>query len=458
MATVFYDFAAATNGSGTAASPKNTWANPGNGDSIGLRRGDVFARTSQLNLSTFSGLTFFSWFYEDGSDEPLMPKPIITGTTTSSSLVNVQGTGVHVFRNIRFAEIRHPSNPAAASPSAVNFGPTGTQDASDGASGEFHACEFVGINGNAISFNGITSSTYASFAAPRCVVRHCLFDDIGHDAVFAKVKTYFEVGYCRMTRLSQRTTTGDGVGFLDANPAFAWVHHNYIERTNNDYKQCIMIDGVDNSGYALIEENELIGYGSATVSAELNVVVNLDQVQGVIRRNKIVTYGIGISFNVDAVEVYSNQIIVGNYRSMGDATIGVSASNAKIENNTFICLSSAGLCIKTGTGRSGNSIRNNCVVGAGVFYQRGASSSETRSNNLFWQTTTPYQDSALAAIALTGSDLTADPLLSASYRPTVGSPLLGAGTHLGYRRDLDGKQRRNPPCIGAYDTATMIPG
>jgi len=71
---------------------------------------------------------------------------------------------------------------------------------------------------------------------------------------------------------------------------------------------------------------------------------------------------------------------------------------------------------------------------------------------------TSYAD--LAAFAAAHSHATAniaptDPLLTADYKPTATSPLLAAGTHLGYRRDIDGKQRRNPPCIGAYDAAPM---
>jgi len=51
--------------------------------------------------------------------------------------------------------------------------------------------------------------------------------------------------------------------------------------------------------------------------------------------------------------------------------------------------------------------------------------------------------------------VTADPRLTSDYKPTATSPLLAAGTHLGYRRDIEGKQRQNPPCIGAYDAATL---
>lgn len=51
--------------------------------------------------------------------------------------------------------------------------------------------------------------------------------------------------------------------------------------------------------------------------------------------------------------------------------------------------------------------------------------------------------------------VTASPLLTDNYKPTALSPLLGAGTHLGYTRDIERKQRPNPPSIGAYDYATL---
>jgi hypothetical protein len=62
---------------------------------------------------------------------------------------------------------------------------------------------------------------------------------------------------------------------------------------------------------------------------------------------------------------------------------------------------------------------------------------------------------SLSGVSAGANDITADPLLTDTYRPKPGSPLLGAGTHLGYTRDIDRKQRPNPPSIGAYDVATL---
>lgn len=42
-------------------------------------------------------------------------------------------------------------------------------------------------------------------------------------------------------------------------------------------------------------------------------------------------------------------------------------------------------------------------------------------------------------------------LLVSGYRPGVASPLIGAGSHSGYRTDASGVQFYNPPSIGAYE-------
>jgi len=62
---------------------------------------------------------------------------------------------------------------------------------------------------------------------------------------------------------------------------------------------------------------------------------------------------------------------------------------------------------------------------------------------------------SLSGVSAGAHDITVNPGLTSDYKPMPGSPLLGAGTHLGYRRDIDGKQRPNPPSIGAYDVATL---
>jgi hypothetical protein len=111
---------------------------------------------------------------------------------------------------------------------------------------------------------------------------------------------------------------------------------------------------------------------------------------------------------------------------------------------------------------------NNCIRVSGakpqVIVQTGAAGNSKwafRNNNFnegeFRIGATSYASLAAfqAAHAPAANNTTSDPLLTASYRPKSTSPLLGAGTHLGYRRDIEGKQRPNPPSIGAYDVATL---
>lgn len=49
------------------------------------------------------------------------------------------------------------------------------------------------------------------------------------------------------------------------------------------------------------------------------------------------------------------------------------------------------------------------------------------------------------------ADFTTDPELTGTFQPKMTSPMLGAGTHIAYFRDLLGRQFYNPPSIGAYE-------
>lgn len=446
MATTFYDFNAPTNGSGTAASPKNAWATPGNGDVIKLKRGDTWTRATQLNLSTFTGLTFEAWYNADGSDDPSQPKPVITHTAASTFAWNFQGDGVHTIRDLHFVNCS-----TNASGGVIGSGLVAASGVH--ASIEVHGCDFDGISGNAIRFSGTST-----VSAARCVVKYCNFDNIGEDCIYGGA-LYYEVGYCRMTRLSMATSTGDGVGFLGTNPTKAWVHHNYIDHSDVDSKHCIIIDTeTTDAGLSIIEDNTLIGYGSTTAEASLHTVVNGDG-KMIIRRNTIYSSGIAINLDGNASEVYSNRIVVRNSRAASKNIISVSASNCAVTNNTIVAVSDLPAStngVIQAASETGNSVKNNCFVGIPVAVKSdNGSNNPAVANNALWNVTTPYTNGTTGPFTSTG-DVTTDPLLTADYRLTPASPLLQAGTHLGYRRDINGRQRPNPPSIGAYDVARLV--
>jgi len=443
MATVYYDFSAGTNGAGTAASPRNTWATPGNDDVIRLKRGTTWTRTTQLNLSTFTNLTLEAWHNADGSDAPTRPKPIVTITAASTFAWNFQGDGVHTIRNLNFLNCTTNANGGVIGSGLVAA-------SSVNASIELYACDFNGINANAIRFSGINAAS-----ASRCVVKFCNFDDIGEDCIYGGA-FYYEVGYCRMTRISMLTTTGDGVGLTGTNPTLAWVHHNYIDHSDRDTKHCIIIDAATaDAGLGIIEDNTLIGFGNSGTEAGAHTIINGDA-KMIVRRNVIYSAGIAINLAGNASEVHSNLLIVSNSRAASKNIIAVVASNCDVRGNTLVAsspLSASTNGVIQASGESGNTVRNNVFVSIPVAVKSDVTPNQVVSNNAMWNVTTPYMG---VSVPFSGTDdVTTDPLLTADYKPTQSSPLVAAGTHLGYRRDIEGKQRQNPPCIGAYDAAPM---
>ena len=73
---------------------------------------------------------------------------------------------------------------------------------------------------------------------------------------------------------------------------------------------------------------------------------------------------------------------------------------------------------------------------------------------------TQYANLAAIEVAKTGMQTNvifdaADSFGDADGPLAIGSALLGAGTYLGHRRDINGILRPNPPSIGAYDRATL---
>jgi hypothetical protein len=389
-------------------------------------------------------LTFEAWYNADGTDDPTQPKPIITHTAPNTFAWNFQGDGTHVLRNLKFLNCTTNANGGVIGSGLVAA-------TSVNASIEFYDCDFDGTNYNAIRFSGTGVA-----AASRCVVKFCTFDNIGEDAIYG-CALYFEVAHCTMSRLSASTSTGDGVGFIGCDPTLAWVHHNYIDHSSVDQKHCVIIDAANaGSGLAIIEDNELIGYGSSSAEAASHTVVNGDA-KMIVRRNIIRSAGIAINLAGAASAAYSNLVLCSNIRAASPGIVTVQASDCLIESSTVQAVSTlpaAARGVDVATGTTGTTVKNMAFIWIPIAVR----SATTLANpmvltNSFYGVTTQYSS---GGDAFSGSgDITADPLLTADYKPTASSPLLSAGTHLGYTRDITRKQRPNPPSIGAYDVATL---
>lgn len=437
MASIYVDPSASTNGSGSEASPRNIWPTSiGAGDVILLKRGTTLTVASQLTLGAGSNNEVRDY----GSGD----MPIITSSAANFGQINVDRSGVTTFHNIWFKDCQGGS----ANGGVIVASPVA---ASRVANLAVYGCKFTGTGYNAIRLNGTNTAT----AASTFVCKFCEFDDIGEDCVYGAALD-FEFSNNTCTRISTRTETGDGVGFISADPTRVRVLNNYIDHSGKDVKQCIIVDTSTGAGDVLIEGNTLIGYGTPDDTADSHSVILVD-CKATIRRNTIYSFGLAAGLEVADSTFTDNLVIIGNARTSAPV-VALSASTTSVYGNTFVSLKTLEATQKIVTQAasfSGCAVKNNLFVNVPIAIQSDTvGNNPTATNNAFWQVTTARRAQDGSTFS-GGNDITADPLLAADYRPTALSPLLGAGTHLGYARDLSRKQRPNPPSIGAYDYATL---
>jgi hypothetical protein len=221
------------------------------------------------------------------------------------------------------------------------------------------------------------------------------------------------------------------------------VYRNIFDRSNSPAKQVMIISSAGAGNGCVIEYNYMIQ--AAYVSIQTSCIYS-DQPGTIIRRNTLIGAYRAIYLHTGATGgVVESNLCLNN-------TIGIQTANSDIgvivRNNTVAGASLYGTYIVDATANVQNNVFYNCAKGLAV--KGGA----TRGSNAFYGNTTNFE-SAGSGGAIGSNNVTTDPQLTATYRPKSTSPLLGAGAHLGYRRDIEGKQRQNPPSIGAYDVATL---
>lgn len=154
------------------------------------------------------------------------------------------------------------------------------------------------------------------------------------------------------------------------------------------------------------------------------------------------TYGILLDTGTSQ-QVLSN-LIIGSY--YGIVTSG-SPTAMRIDGNTFVDCLYGGAYFDSADNTS--YIRNN------IFYRcvRGLAShgSINKNTNSYFGNTLYNWASVAGGGAIDSDAFLGDPVLSGSYRPLSGSPLIEAGTYLGSLQDNNSTTYWNPPTIGAYE-------
>jgi len=228
---------------------------------------------------------------------------------------------------------------------------------------------------------------------------------------------------------------------------------NNVRNVAGVYGGCNLIYCINN----LVEENIIDGCTTGSIDAN-GILIDHSSNYSTVRRNRIfncdgkagvVNSGCGVMvLDAEHVKVYANYIEggrIGIY--FGDAS---ATQQVDVNGNTVIDSTVYGVYVKNNATRANLVLKNNVFIGSVPFVYDNATGGWTGEDyNAIWGMTASVNHTDGA------HNITADPLLTSDYRPTPSSPLLGAGTHLGYTRDVERKQRPNPPSIGAYDVATL---
>jgi hypothetical protein len=267
---------------------------------------------------------------------------------------------------------------------------------------------------------------------------------------------------CDLSGFDQNRSTGDAIQLAGTHDVLACTIRNVraIGHTESPVKQCLIVGDSGSgaqTGPVLVEDCYF--YGMA-----FGAILNLP---GAVCRRCVSIYGTGgIVASANSVKI--QDCLVSNTTGRGMGADGA-FTGVEFTGNTLVDI--GGSCIGPGA-TIAPVIKNNVIVSASggsnvqIYEQTGTSVLTNnryfvRSGSASWIWNNASQSTLSAWKSASSQDAIStegDPLLSPSYRPMAASPILGAGTHLGYTRDLDKKQRQNPPCIGAYDAATMISG
>lgn len=417
MATVIMDPRASSDGTGSLASPWNTWSGKtfvaGN-EYLQIAGTRYFGQLRCNQAGTAAARIRFG-VYGDGM-------AVIDGSNGTARAVQI-GANAH-FVTLDGYEITGSNDPANP-----NFGVYWGFSATPANNGEILNCKIHDIAGNNASFDCDLIQAYGD----DLLVSGCDLYNAPDDALWVQgARTRVRHNHIWNVG-TDGSTSGDCIQFNGANNGYEIVG-NRLDHSSTSEKQCFVITSAGSGAGGLFMGNELVmPYADSTTSA-----IYSDQPGDRIIGNRITGGHYGIQL------VASGQVVNGNIirNAARGCVVTSSGALACIVNNVFDQNTLYGVYLDT-TGI----VHNNIFLRNGVGLAR--KNTATCSHNAYWQNT-----SGSNFIGTEGSaednTVTADPLLDASYRLAETSPCRGAGLYVPGARHFGGPVM-NPayPDIGA---------
>lgn len=441
MATYYIDPSAATNGSGTFASPYNTWA------SAVWAAGNTYL---QKGGTTYSGVILVNVTGTQANPIIVGSYDPVTGARTSGGSNRARINGNNTRLTVRTAGAVH----WVTFDNLEIFGTTGT-------TGQNGIAIYLGSSESSVSddctisncwihdVTGLlspgTDSNGIMFFGSRCRIVNNLIENISADGIWGQGNAAYIVGNT-IRRTSMENTRGDCVqvyGTVTLGCANTYIAYNDLDHSHKESKQCIIsgdVTGIAYSAGAVIEFNTC---RMAPYAGAIQTTCILSYGDGAVIRNNVCIGGFnGIYFHGAGCWATGN-VVDGNtigIQQAPSATGGLVAFNA--------CLDSTYLGIQAdsdATFRCFNNILVSCVNGIGL--------AGSEDGNAFWLCTT--NKIARGGSPTYGSrTVTTDPLFVDLTQPWLGlkpgSPCQSAGAYIQGARDRFGRRYLNPPNIGPW--------
>lgn len=516
MAIYYIDPSAGANGTGTVASPYNTWvgvtltANNTYRQKRGTTYTGASVRPQSQTSSAATPLTIEAYYNPDGSDDDTKPLPVINhnGGTNGVGAVFVDTCAYVVVRNICGTN----SNGALGGGIVIRRSQNVTIQNCAGNNSEHGIC----ITQDQAS----ATSTTTDITIDSCVFSNNVSGGITFRWGAVSTAVIKRVRITNNRVYGNGTGKGTGAGAVSVPCGGITSYPVYKTDTNANYRNAdIIISGnevYNNNGYGInvemasndqwtstISDNNIYGNGASLdvdshslwVGNSFGVVVDGNEIHNNFAYQNF-TSGSGVGIFIDyngvsttggtdnivrgnliyeqfsgttqvqvassGIHVLNNQttLVYGNVIKgcRNGITVGPSGTDGTdIYNNTIIGSTEFGVCVQASTNTS---VKNNIVSGAttGIFVATSGTTGAAETNNCVHNATVPKGNGTVSTVGtgtLDSSSFNIDPLLYPDFKPR-NARLFSAGTTKS-GTDYNGNTLPASPSIGAIQCVGVYP-